>query len=171
MTSSRGTCWQNKGGKVSMSNLDGQHHIFPAWPCGLKTNESHNCRWIPKDAKITLLKKKKMGVSFCSSQYLLSMVTLIAWTFGCMWCLDTKIIAVSLIMISYMCSTINVYQICRNVKEWNWILKHGDMSKKDVPIILRNTISSFLSSNGCEFKWTVYKSIRMGDVKPFFEQK
>ena len=78
-----------------------------------------------------------------------------------------KNVAVSLIMISYMRSAINVYRICRNVKAWNWVLKHGDMSKKDIPIILRNTITSFLSSNGCKFKWTVYEGIRMGDVKPF----
>ena len=40
------------------------------------------------------------------------------------------------------------------------------MLKKDVPMILRNTITSFLPSNRSKFKWTVYKRIRMGDVKP-----
>ena len=56
-----------------------------------------------------------------------------------------------------------------NIKErqsLDWILKHQNMSKKDVPIILRNTIPIFSPSNRSKFKWTVYKGIRMGDVKP-----
>ena len=34
------------------------------------------------------------------------------------------IVTVSLIMISHMRSAINVYQICRNAKAWDWIMKH-----------------------------------------------
>jgi hypothetical protein len=74
-------------------------------------------------------------------------------------------------MINHMRSAINVYRVCRNVESWGWILKHRDMSKKDVPIILRNTVTSFLPSNSSEFKWAVYKRIRMGNVKPLPEWK
>ncbi len=74
-------------------------------------------------------------------------------------------------MIRHMRSAINVYQICRNVEDWDWILKHQDMLKKDVPIILKNTVTSFLPSNSSEFKWTMYKRIRMGKVKPLSERK
>ena len=126
----------------------------------------------PKGRKnISLEKEEKNGGCCRVFQDLLSRVTLIARTFRCMWSFDTKIFAVSLVMISHMHSAINVYQICRNVKVWDWILKHRDMSKKNVPIILRNTITSFSPSNRSKFKWTVSKCIRMGDVKPFSEQK
>jgi hypothetical protein len=117
------------------------------------------------------IKKRFFWGSSWMCQDLLSRVTSIAKTFGRMWSFNTKIVAVSLIMISHMRSAINVYRICRSVKAWDWILKHRDMSKKEVPIILRKMVTSFLPSNSSKFKWTMYKRIRMGNVKPFSERK
>ena len=97
-------------------------------------------------------------------QDLLSRVTLIAKIFGRIRCFDTKDVAVSRIVIRHVRSAINVYRICRNVKIWDWILKHQRMSKKDVPIILRNTVTRLSPSNCGEFKWTVDKRIRMSNM-------
>ena len=161
------------GVKVSMSIPDGKNHISPGLLDQNSVVSLHH--QFPKDAKIFLLKKKrkkkKLGGAFECTKTFLSRVTSIAKTFGRMWSFDTEIFAGSLIIISHMRSAINVYRICRSVKARDLILKHWNMLKKDVPMILRNTITSFLPSNRSKFKWTVYKRIRMGGVKPFSEQK
>jgi hypothetical protein len=41
------------------------------------------------------------------------------------------------------------------------------MSTKDVPVILRNKIASFLSLNRYELKRTMDEGIKMSDVEPF----
>jgi hypothetical protein len=68
-----------------------------------------------------------------------------------------------------MCSAIYVYQVCRDIKAGDCVLKHGRMSMKDNPIILRNTIASFMSSNRHELKRTMDEGIKMGNVEPFSE--
>ncbi len=80
-----------------------------------------------------------------------------------------KNIAVSFIVISHMCSVIHVYRVCRDVKARDCVLKHGRMLMKDIPIILRNTTASFMSSNRRELKRTVDEGIKMGNVEPFSE--
>jgi hypothetical protein len=75
----------------------------------------------------------------------------------------------SLIVISHMSSAIHVYRVGRDVEAGDCVLKHGGMSTKDVPIILRDTIASFTTSNRRELKRTVDEGIKMGDVEPFSE--
>ena len=114
------------GVKVSISIPDRKYHMSPGLSDQYRVSLCHR---IPKDATYFSLKEKdkKMGGCFQMCQDLLSRVTLITKTFGRMWSFDTKIVAVSLIMISHMCSTINVYRICRNVKDW--ILKHQNIKR------------------------------------------
>jgi hypothetical protein len=68
------------------------------------------------------------------------------------------------IVISHMCSAIHVYRICRNVEAGEGFLKHRIMFTKDVPVILRDTITSFASSNSCKLKRTVDVGIKMCDI-------
>jgi hypothetical protein len=75
----------------------------------------------------------------------------------------------SLIVISHMSSGIHMYQVGRDVEAGDCVLKHGGMLTKDVPIILRDTIASFMTSNRCKLKRTVDEGIKMGDVEPFSE--
>jgi hypothetical protein len=75
----------------------------------------------------------------------------------------------SLIVISHMSSAIHVYRVGRDVEAGDCILKHGGMSTKDVPIILRDMIASFTTSNRRKLKRTVDEGIKMGDVEPFSE--
>ena len=75
----------------------------------------------------------------------------------------------SFIVISHMCSVIHVYQVGRDVEAGDCVLKHGGMSTKDVPIILRDTITSFAALNRRKLKRTMYEGIKMCDVEPFSE--
>jgi len=43
------------------------------------------------------------------------------------------------------------------------------MLTKDIPVILRDRITSFASSNRCELKRTVDVGIKMCDIEPFSE--
>jgi hypothetical protein len=75
----------------------------------------------------------------------------------------------SLIVISHMSSTIHVYRVGRDIEAGDCVLKHGGMSTKDVPIILRDRIASFTTSNRRKLKRTVDEGIKMGDVEPYSE--
>jgi hypothetical protein len=116
-----------------------------------------------------LNKKKKIGGKGIQIQDLLSRVASIAFIFGHLWCFDTKNIAMSLIVISHMSSAIHVYRVGRDIEARDCDLKHGGMLTKDVPIILRDTIASFTTSNRHELKRTVDEGIKMDDVEPFSE--
>ena len=75
----------------------------------------------------------------------------------------------SLIVISHMSFAIHMYRVGRDVEVGDCVLKHGGMSTKDIPIILRYTIASFTTSNRRKLKRTVDEGIKMGDVEPFSE--
>ena len=141
MSSSRDNLLTKHGFQGSMSN-----HMTENprgyWTKHIRSQFTTGSQRTQKYFFICIKKEKNRGCSQ-TCQDLLSRVTLIAKTFGRMWSFDTKIVAVSLIMISHMRLAINVYQICRNAKAWERILKHQEISKKDVPIILRNMVSIF----------------------------
>ena len=53
----------------------------------------------------------------------------------------------SLIVICHMGTTINMNRISRNVKFGCWVLEHGNVLLKDVPVFLRNTITCLAAVN------------------------
>ena len=172
MSSSRDILLTKLGCQGSMTNNRQDHITYPqgCWTKHIRSQFTTRSRRTQKYFFICK-KRKKIGGCSRTCQDLLSRVTSIARAFGRMWSLDTKNVAVSLVMIWHVCSAINVYRICRNVETWYQILKHRYMSTKDVPIILRNMVTSFSPSNCSELKWTVYKRIRVCNVKPLSEGK
>jgi hypothetical protein len=66
-----------------------------------------------------------------------------------------------------MGTTINMYRISRDVKFGYWVLEHGNVPLKDVPVFLRDTITPLAAMGRDELKGNVNVCIQVGDVKPF----
>ena len=75
-----------------------------------------------------------------------------------------KIIAVGLIVITDVSTAIHMYRVSRNVEAGERVLEHRSMALQDVPIILRDTITSFTPTNSGEFEGTVDESVKVCDV-------
>ena len=84
-------------------------------------------------------------------------------------CDDTKIIAVGLIVITDVSTAIHMYRVSRNVEAGERVLEHRSMALQDVPIILRDTITSLLPVDCGEFEGTVDESVKVCDVEPLPE--
>jgi hypothetical protein len=66
-----------------------------------------------------------------------------------------------------MCTTIDMYQISRNIEFGYWVLEHGNVPLKDVPVFLRDTIEHLAATNRGKLEGTMNVCIQVVDVKPF----
>jgi hypothetical protein len=111
--------------------------------------------------------EKKMGGRAFGIRDLLSREASVAWIFRRLQCNDTKIIAVVLIVIADVSTAIYMYRVSRNVEAGKRVLEHGRMALQDVPIILRDTITSLTPVNRGELERTMDESVQVCDVEPF----
>ncbi len=77
----------------------------------------------------------------------------------------------SLIVICHMGTTINKYQISRNVEFGYWVLEHGNVPLKGIPVFVRDTIMHLVAMNRGKPKGTMNVCIQVGDVKPFWRRQ
>jgi hypothetical protein len=112
-------------------------------------------------------RRKKMGGRAFGIRDLLSREASVAWIFRRLQCDDTKIIAVVLIVIADVSTAIYMYRVSRNVEAGKRVLEHGRMALQDVPIILRDTITSLTPVNRGELERTMDESVQVCDVEPF----
>ena len=108
------------------------------------------CHWSLKDTELFLVHKKGGWLSSLTIQDLLSRVPLILHRSGQMWCFEKKNVAMGFIVVSH--TAIDMNWISGNIKAGVGILEHTRMLPKDVPIILRYTITCFASPNGGKLK-------------------
>ncbi len=72
-------------------------------------------------------------------------------------------------MITDVSTAIHMYQLSRNIEAGERILEHRSMALQDVPIILRDTITSLLPVDCGKFEGTVDESVKVCDVEPLPE--
>jgi hypothetical protein len=70
-------------------------------------------------------------------------------------------------MICHVDTTINMNRISRNVKFWYWVLEHGNVPLKDVPVFLRDTAMRLVAANRGKLKRTANVCIQVVEVNPF----
>jgi hypothetical protein len=70
-----------------------------------------------------------------------------------------------------VCAAVDVNRISRNIKTWNWIVKHVGMRLQLVPSILGNGITTFLAMNDSKIKWPMNKRVGMSQVKVYLIRK
>jgi hypothetical protein len=72
-------------------------------------------------------------------------------------------------MITDVSTAIHMYRVSWNVKVGERVLEHQSMALQDVPIILRDTITSLLPVDCGEFEGTMDESVKVCDVEPLPE--
>jgi hypothetical protein len=101
----------------------------------------------------------------------LSRITPVMLRTGCLGCLKTEDVSLSLIVKWHMGTTIDMNRISRNVKFRYWVLEHGNVPLKDAPVFLRDTIMRLTAASRRKLKGTMNIGIQVGNVKPFLKRQ
>jgi hypothetical protein len=112
---------------------------------------------------------KKNGGRAYGNPRPLSREALVARIFRHLRCDDAKIIAVGLIVITDVSTTIHMYRVSWNIEARERVLEHLSLALQDVPIILRDTITRLLPMDCGKFEGTVDESVKVCDVEPLPE--
>jgi hypothetical protein len=70
-----------------------------------------------------------------------------------------------------MGTTINMNQISRNINFGYWVLEHGNVPLKDVPVFLRDTVTRLAATNIGKLKGAVNIGIQVDGIKPFLKRQ
>jgi hypothetical protein len=100
---------------------------------------------------------------------LLSEVTRNRLNVKCPCVFESQSVPKGLIIKGHVSPTVEVNQICRNIKTRKRIAKHRLVFTENIPVFLENAITSLLAADCGKFKGPVNVGIQVTNIQPFFE--